>query len=48
MGGVAGDDNQADTGVLGSLLHFCKPGYGRLIGLGAVEQTRQSSSSLEH
>lgn len=35
-------------GVLGSSLLFCKPGYGRLIDLGAVEQTRQSGSSLEH
>lgn len=34
-------------GVLGSLLLFCKPVY-RLIDPGAMEQTRQSCSSLEH
>ena len=35
-------------GVLGSLLRFCKPRYGRLIDLGAAEQTRRLASSLEH
>lgn len=45
---MAGDDNGADTRVLGSLLLFCELGYSRLIDLRAVEQTRQSDSSLDH
>lgn len=46
--GWRGMITEQTPGVLGSSLLFCKPGYGRLIDLGAVEQTRQSGSSLEH
>lgn len=41
------DDNQAGARVAGFSLLFCKLGYGRLIDLGAIEQTRQPGSSFE-